>query len=410
MPDWDLLITDANIATMRSGAGAYGAIEHAALAVAAGRIAWVGPMSELPANGAAETRNTHGRWLSPALIDCHTHLLFAGDRAGEFEQRLNGASYEEIARAGGGIRSTVRATRRADKSLLIDSARPRIDALVQEGVATIEVKSGYGLDLGTELAMLDAARTLGRHYDAAIMTTYLGAHSVPPEFDGRVDAYIDYMSSDVLPAVHERNLADAVDAYCERIAFSAKQVARLFERAQALGIPVKLHADQLSDGGGAELAASFNALSADHLEYTSPEGVRALAGAGTVAVLLPGPFLTLGETRAPPVAMLREHGVPMAVATDCNPGTSPLCSLRFAMNLATSLFKLTPEECLAGVTRNASRALGLMDDRGTLEEGKRADIAEWDINHPRELTYWAGLNQLNNLMINGKPIEPPIAG
>ena len=406
MPDWDLLITDANIATMRSGAGAYGAIEHAALAIAAGRIAWVGPMSELPANGAAETRNIHGRWLSPALIDCHTHLLFAGDRAGEFEQRLNGASYEEIARAGGGIRSTVRATRRADKSLLIDSARPRIDALVQEGVATIEVKSGYGLDLDTELAMLDAARTLGRQYDAAIMTTYLGAHSVPPEFDGRVDAYIDYMSSDVLPAVHERNLADAVDAYCERIAFSAKQVARLFERAQTLGIPVKLHADQLSDGGGAELAASFNALSADHLEYTSPEGVRALAGAGTVAVLLPGPFLTLGETRPPPVAMLREHGVPMAVATDCNPGTSPLCSLRFAMNLATSLFKLTPEECLAGVTRNASRALGLMDDRGTLEEGKRADIAEWDINHPRELTYWAGLNQLNNLMINGKPTGP----
>ena len=406
MPDWDLLITDANIATMRSGAGAYGAIEHAALAIAAGRIAWVGPMSELPANGAAETRNIHGRWLSPALIDCHTHLLFSGDRAGEFEQRLNGASYEEIARAGGGIRSTVRATRRADKSLLIDSARPRIDALVQEGVATIEVKSGYGLDLDTELAMLDAARTLGRQYDAAIMTTYLGAHSVPPEFDGRVDAYIDYMISDVLPAIQERELADAVDAYCESIAFSAMQIARLFERAQTLGMPVKLHADQLSDGGGAELAASFSALSADHLEYTSPEGVRALAGAGTVAVLLPGPFLTLGETRPPPVAMLREHGVPMAVATDCNPGTSPLCSLRFAMNLATSLFKLTPEECLAGVTRNASRALGLMDDRGTLEEGKRADIAEWDVNHPRELTYWAGLNQLNNLMINGKPTGP----
>ena len=406
MPDWDLLITDANIATMRSGAGAYGAIEHAALAIAAGRIAWVGPMSELPANGAAETRNIHGRWLSPALIDCHTHLLFAGDRAGEFEQRLNGAGYEEIARAGGGIRSTVRATRRADKSLLIDSARTRIDALVQEGVATIEVKSGYGLDFGTELAMLDAARTLGRQYDAAIITTYLGAHSVPPEFDGRVDAYIDYMISDVLPVVHERNLADAVDAYCESIAFSAMQIARIFERAQALGLPVKLHADQLSDGGGAELAASFSALSADHLEYTSPEGVRALAGAGTVAVLLPGPFLTLGETRAPPVAMLREHGIPMAVATDCNPGTSPLCSLRFAMNLATSLFKLTPEECLAGVTRNASRALGLMDDRGTLEEGKRADIAEWDINHPRELTYWAGLNQLNNLTINGEPTVP----
>lgn len=403
MPDWDLLITDANIATMRSGAGAYGAIENAALAIAAGRIAWVGPMNELPSRHAAKTQSAHGRWLTPALIDCHTHLVFAGDRAREFEQRLNGASYEEIARAGGGIRSTVRATRRAEKSLLIASARPRIEALVQEGVATIEVKSGYGLDLDTELAMLDAARILGEQYDAKITTTFLGAHSVPAEFDGRVDAYIDFVIADVLPAVREQGLADAVDAYCERIAFSAEQVARLFERAAVLGMPVKLHADQLSDGCGAELAASFNALSADHLEYASAEGVRALADAGTVAVLLPGPFLTLGETQLPPIAMLREHGVPMAIATDCNPGTSPICSLRLAMNLATSLFRLTPEECLAGVTRNASRALGLADDRGTLEEGKRADIAEWDINHPRELTYWAGLNQLNRLTIEGKP-------
>ena len=410
MPDWDLLITDANIATMRSGAGAYGSIENAALAIAAGRIAWVGPMSGLPANGAAETRSVHGRWLTPALIDCHTHLVFAGNRAREFEQRLNGASYEEIARAGGGIRSTVLATRRADKSLLIDSARPRIEALLQEGVATIEVKSGYGLDLDTELAMLDAARTLGGQYDAAIITTFLGAHSVPKEFDGRVDAYIDFVIADVLPAVHEQGLADAVDAYCELIAFSAEQVARLFERAAALGMPVKLHADQLSDGGGAKLAASFDALSADHLEYASEDGVRALADAGTVAVLLPGPFLTLGETQLPPITMLREHGVPMAIATDCNPGTSPLCSLRLAMSLATSLFRLTPEECLAGVTRNASRALGLAEDRGTLEEGKRADIAEWDINHPRELTYWAGLNQLHRLMIEGKPTGPPSLG
>ncbi len=408
MPDWDLLFTDANIATMRAGVEAYGAIENAALAIAAGRVAWVGPMSELPARDATETRSVHGRWLTPALIDCHTHLVFAGDRAAEFEQRLNGASYEEIARAGGGIRSTVRATRLADKGMLLDSARSRIDALVKEGVATIEIKSGYGLNLETELAMLDAARTLGRQYDAAIVTTFLGAHSVPTEFDGRVDDYIDYLISNVLPAVHERKLADAVDAYCESIAFSAEQVARLFESATALGIPVKLHADQLSDGGGAELAASFDALSADHLEYTSAVGVRALADAGTVAVLLPGPFLTLGETRAPPVAMLRDHGVPIAVATDCNPGTSPLCSLRSAMNLATSLFHLTPEECLAGVTRNASRALGLTDDRGTLEAGKRADIAEWDINHPRELTYWIGLNQLNRLVINGCSVSAPV--
>ena len=407
MPDWDLLVTDANIATMRSGAGAYGAIENAALAITSDRIAWVGPMSRLPARDAAETRNAHGRWLTPALIDCHTHLVFAGDRAAEFEQRLNGASYEDIARAGGGIRSTVSATRLAGKPLLVESARPRIDALMAEGVATIEVKSGYGLDLDTELAMLDSARTLASQYDAAIVTTFLGAHSVPAEFDGRVDDYIDYVISDVLPVVHEQKLADAVDAYCENIAFSAEQIARLFESATAHGIPVKLHADQLSDGGGAELAASFNALSADHLEYTSPLGVRALADAGTVAVLLPGPFLTLGETQAPPITLLREHGVPIAIATDCNPGTSPVCSLRLAMNLATSLFKLTPEECLAGVTRNASRALGLADDRGTLEAGKRADIAEWDISHPRELTYWAGLNQLSKLTINGKSTELP---
>ena len=388
---------------MRSGAEAYGAIENAALAVAAGRIAWVGPMSELPAGDAAEVRTVHGRWLTPSLIDCHTHLVFAGDRALEFEQRLNGASYEEIARDGGGIRSTVSATRLAGTSLLAESARSRMDALMREGVATIEIKSGYGLDLDTEIAMLDAARTLGSQHGVNVTTTFLGAHSVPAEFDGRADAYIDYLILDVLPAVHERKLADAVDAYCESIAFSAAQVARLFESAAALGIPVKLHADQLSDCGGAELAASFDALSADHLEYASADGIRALAEAGTVAVLLPGPFLTLGETQAPPIAMLRDHGVPIAIATDCNPGTSPLCSLRFAMNLATSLFRLTPEECLAGVTRIASRALGLAHDRGTLEAGKRADIAEWEIGHPRELTYWAGLNRLDNLMINGKP-------
>lgn len=388
---------------MRSGAGAYGAIENAALAVAAGRIAWVGPMSELPAGNAAEVRAVHGRWLTPSLIDCHTHLVFAGDRALEFEQRLNGFGYEEIARAGGGIRSTVSATRLADTSLLVESARSRIDALAREGVTTIEIKSGYGLDLDTEIAMLDAARTLGSQHDVNVATTFLGAHTVPAEFDGRADDYIDYLILDVLPAIHEQELADAVDAYCESFAFSAAQVARLFERAADLGIPVKLHADQLSDGGGAELAASFNALSADHLEYTSANGIRALSDAGTVAVLLPGPFLTLGETQVPPIAILRDHAVPIAIATDCNPGTSPLCSLRLAMNLAASLFQLTPEECLAGVTRNASRALGLAHDRGTLEAGKRADIAEWAIDHPRELTYWAGLNQLDNLMINGKP-------
>ena len=400
--DWDLLLVDANIATMRDGATDYGAIENAALAISGGRIAWVGPMFELPATDATQTLSIHGRWLTPALIDCHTHLVFAGDRASEFEQRLNGASYEEIARAGGGIRSTVRATRLAGKSKLVESARSRIDALVQEGVATVEVKSGYGLDLETELAMLDAARTLGRQIDATVTTTFLGAHAVPPEFDGRADQYIDYTISEVLPAVRERNLADAVDAFCERIAFSAKQIGRLFESARSLGLPVKLHADQLSDGKGAELAASFGALSADHLEYTSEAGVKALGQAGSVAVLLPGPFLRLGETRVPPVAMLRDHGVPLAVATDCNPGTSPICSLRTAMSLATSLFRLTPEECLAGVTRHAAQALGMAEDRGTIEAGKRADIAEWEINHPRDLSYWIGLNPLNRLLIEGK--------
>jgi|MDTE01.2.fsa_nt_gb imidazolonepropionase len=405
LPNWDLLLTDANIATMRIGGKAYGVVENAALAITAGRISWVGPMSELPPVNANESRSIQGRWLTPALIDCHTHLMFAGDRAVEYEERLDGVSYEEISRRGGGISSTVRATRLADKEMLINSARLRLNALVQEGVATIEIKSGYGLNLEAELAMLEAARTLGEDHDVEIITTFLGAHSVPTEFDGRSDDYIDYLISEVLPIVHHKKLADAVDAYCEKIAFSTKQIAKFFENAVSLGIPVKLHADQFSDSGGAKLAAAFHALSADHLEYTSENGVRALADSSTVAVLLPGAFLTLSETQKPPVRELRDYGVPIAIATDCNPGTSPLCSLRFAMNLATILFRLTPEECLAGVTRNAAQALGLKDDRGTIDEGMRADIAEWDINHPRELTYWIGLNQLNKLFINGKEIS-----
>lgn len=399
--DWDLLLTNANIATMRGDAGPYGAIERAALAIAGGRIAWVGPMADLPHRNATEVRSIDNRWLTPALIDCHTHLVFAGDRAAEFEQRLNGASYEDIARSGGGIKSTVNATRLAGKDLLLQSAKSRLKSLMREGVATIEIKSGYGLDRDTELRMLETARTLNGECGASIVTTFLGAHTVPAEFNGRTDDYIDFIISDVLPAVHENRLADAVDAYCESIAFSADQIALLFDKATELGLPVKLHADQLSDGGGAELAAAFGALSADHLEYTSAAGVRAIADAGSVAVLLPGAFLTLGETQAPPVDMLREHNVPIAVATDCNPGTSPIVSLRAAMNLATSLFRLTPEECLAGVTRNAALALGLSDDRGTIECGKRADIAEWKIGHLAELTYWIGLNQLEGLMIDG---------
>jgi imidazolonepropionase len=388
---------------MQADSGAYGIIEDAALAISNGRIAWLGAKSDLPATSTAETRSVEGRWLTPALIDCHTHLVFAGDRAQEFEQRLGGASYEEIARGGGGIISTVNATRQADNATLMTSAAQRLDALMQDGVATIEIKSGYGLNYETELAMLEVARSIGEHSRASVVTTFLGAHTVPPEFKGRADDYIDFLISEVLPAAHEKGLVDAVDAYCESIAFSTKQIATLFERAKELKIPVKLHADQLSDSGGAELAANYGALSADHLEYTSDRGVAALSRAGTVAVLLPGAFLTLGETHRPPIEALREQGVPIAVATDCNPGTSPIVSLQTAMSLATSLFKLTPEECLAGVTREAARALNLSEDRGTLETGKRADIAEWDIGHPRELTYWLGLNPLSQLYVEGKP-------
>ena len=400
---WDLVLTDANLATMQAGHDAYGIIENAAVAISDGRIAWLGRKSDLPSTVATETRSIQGRWLTPALIDCHTHLVFAGNRAQEFEQRLGGASYEEIARAGGGIISTVNATRQASYSQLVESAAKRLDALSREGVATVEIKSGYGLNYETEIAMLEAARALGDASKTSIVTTFLGAHAVPPEFKGRADDYIDLLTSEVLPAAKEKGLVDAVDAYCESIAFSTEQIGRVFDKAQELGIPVRLHADQLSDGGGAELAASYGALSADHLEYTPERGVKAMADAGSVAVLLPGAFLTLGETHRPPVDALREHGVPIAVATDCNPGTSPICSLQSCMTLATSLFKLTPEECLAGVTREAARALGLEDDRGTLEVGKRADIAEWDVGHPRELTYWLGLNPLTQLLIEGRP-------
>ena len=399
MPSFDLLLTDANVATMVDGA--YGIIEGAAVGVSGGKIAWVGPMPELPANDAASCVSLSGLWLTPALIDCHTHLVFAGNRAAEFEQRLRGVSYEDIARAGGGIMSTVNATRAADLGTLIEQTRRRVDTLMSEGCGTIEIKSGYGLDLETELRMLDVARKMAADCDISVRSTFLGAHSVPAEFKGKADEYIDLVCDEMLPAVSERKLADAVDAYCEPIAFTAEQVARVFDKATSLGLPVKLHADQLSDSGGAELAANFGALSADHLEYTNPEGVAALAAAGTVAVLLPGAFLTLGETRLPPVDQLRDNGVPIAVATDCNPGTSPVCSIRAAMTLATSLFKLTPEECLAGTTCNAARALGL-DDRGTIEVGKRADLCTWDIGHPQELSYWIGTNELTALYVEGQ--------
>lgn len=402
MPEWDLLLTDVSIATMRASAGPYGAIDNAALAIVDGKIAWLGPMADCPDATCKETESLAGRWLSPALIDCHTHLVFAGNRATEFEARLNGATYEEIAAAGGGIMSTVRSTRDASAATLREASQRRLLALRKEGVATIEIKSGYGLDLETEIRMLEVGKALAEENNLSVRTTFLGMHTIPPEFAGRTDDYVRFVCDEVLPAANERGLADAVDAYCESIAFSTTEVARLFERATELDIPVKLHADQLSDTGSAELAASFAALSADHLEYTSETGVKAMAEAGTVAVLLPGAFLTLRETQKPPLDALRHHGVALAIATDCNPGTSPLCSLQSAMSLASTLFRLTPEECLAGVTREAAKALGLATDRGTLEVGKRADIAVWNIEHPSELSYWMGLNPLLALYVNGK--------
>lgn len=405
MSDWDLLLTDARVATMRADTDGYGIVEDAAVAIADGRIAWLGAAAELPRRKAAETRELGGRWLTPALVDCHTHLVFGGDRAEEFERRLGGVGYAEIAAEGGGILSTVRATREAEIDELYDDARQRLRQLAAGGVATVEIKSGYGLDAAGELKMLGVARNLGESAGISVTTTFLAAHALPPEYAGHPNRYIDMVIADILPEVVERELADAVDAYCERIAFDAPQVARLFRAATEAGLPVKLHADQLSDGGGAELAAHFNALSADHLEYTPVNGVRALADAGTVAVLLPGAYLTLNETQLPPVGLLRDFGVPVALATDCNPGTSPLLSMPMAMALGCRLFGLTPLECLAGATRNAAQALGLAADRGTLEKGKRADIAIWDVAHPRDLSYWMGSNPLHGLLVAGLDLQ-----
>ncbi|MDX1403974.1 MAG: imidazolonepropionase [Woeseiaceae bacterium] len=402
MADWDLLLEDVHLATMAESAGPFGIIEDAAIAIRGGRIDWVGSAAELPEDHGVSSRSLNGCWATPALIDCHTHLVFAGNRAEEFEQRLAGVSYEEIARRGGGIMSTVIATRAASGIELQREAWARLANLKREGVATVEIKSGYGLDTASETKILEVIRALEKSTGLSLCSTFLGAHALPTEFKGKSADYIDVVCGEMLPAVHEAGLADAVDAYCENIAFSTDEVARVFETARALGIPVKLHADQLSDGGGAALAAGFDALSADHLEYTSAQGVRSMADAGTTAVLLPGAFLTLGETRLPPVDAFRQHNVRMAIATDCNPGTSPICSIRVIMNLARALFGLTPEECLAGVTRNAAHALGLDADRGTLEAGKRADIAVWNIGHPRELSYWMGLDELDELLVAGK--------
>jgi imidazolonepropionase len=392
---WDAIWLGGRLATM-SGGTPYGAIEDGALAVAEGRIAWVGPRAELPGapeSLAHELHNLAGRWLTPGLIDCHTHLVYGGDRAAEFESRLKGASYAEIAEAGGGIVSTVAATRVASEGELLHAARPRLDALLAEGVTVVEIKSGYGLDLENELKQLRVARALGDPLAVTVKTTFLGAHALPPEFANRAEDYIDAVVA-MLPEVAASGLADALDAFCETIAFSPEQIARVFEAARACDLPVKLHADQLSDLGGAALAARYGALSADHLEYTSADGVAALAAAGTVAVILPGAFYVLRETHLPPVAALRAAGVPIALATDCNPGSAPVTSLLLMLNMGCTLFRLTPEEALAGVTRHAATALGLGATHGTLEAGKAADLAVWNIERPAELAYRIGFNPL----------------
>ena len=386
----DLLLTNLRLATLQPGGAPYGEAPFDALAFRDGRIAWMGRASEAPA--AARRVDGGGRWATPGLVDCHTHLVYGGDRAREFEARLAGKTYEEIAREGGGIASTVRATRTASEEALVDAALPRLRRLVEDGVTVVEMKSGYGLDLESELKLLRAARRLGTLLPVTVRTTLLALHALPPEYAGRADDYVDHVCNVMLPRVAAEGLADAVDAFCERIAFDARQVGRLFEAARAAGLAVKLHAEQLSNQQGAAMAARYGALSADHLEYLDEAGVAAMAAAGTVAVLLPGAFVFLGEKQLPPVALLRKHRVPIAIATDHNPGTSPYSSLLLMLNLACAAFRLTPEEALAGVTREGARALGLQDSHGTLAVGKVGDVALWDVAHPAELAYSYGVH------------------
>lgn len=401
---WDDIWIGGDIATMAPDGPPYGAIHNGAVAVANGAIVWVGPAADLPGPPDSLARGVHdasGRWITPGLVDCHTHLVHGGNRAREFEMRLEGASYETIARTGGGILSTVAATRAASEQDLLTASAPRLAALAREGVATVEIKSGYGLDVETELKQLRVARRLGEIHGVTVRTTFLGAHALPPEFADKPDEYIDFVCAESLPAAARAGLVDAVDAFCESIAFSPAQTARVFDVATALGLPVKLHADQLSDLGGAALAARYNALSADHLEHTGPSGVRAMAEAGTVAVLLPGAFYTLRETQLPPVGLFREHGVPIAIATDCNPGSSPATSLLTMLNMACTLFRMTPEEALAGATRNAARALGMGDTHGVLAPGMVADLCLWNVAEPAELAYRIGFNPLSRTVRNG---------
>jgi imidazolonepropionase len=399
-----ILFRNARLATLQQGLPGLGVIEKAALLTTPeGKIAFVGPEADVPISliGEALAQDCEGRWITPGLIDCHTHLVHAGHRAAEFEMRLNGASYEAVARAGGGIVSSVKALRAASEAQLLAQTLPRLDALIAEGLTTIEIKSGYGLDLENERKTLRVARALARHRSVAVSTTFLGAHALPPEADGNKDAYIDAVIAMLAP-LQDEGLIDAVDGFCEAIAFSPAQIERLFSAARAKNLPVKLHADQLSNLGGAALAARYHALSADHLEFTDEAGVAAMAQSGTVAGILPGAFYFIRETQKPPIDLFRKHKVPMALATDCNPGTAPLTSLLLTMNLAATLFRMSVDECLAGITREGARALGLLQQTGTLEVGKWADLALWDIDSPAELVYRMGQNPLFARIFRGQ--------
>jgi imidazolonepropionase len=403
MHAWDVLFTNVHLATM---VGGYGELRDAAIAVKDGRIAWLGTPGAAP-HTAAQVHDGAGCWLTPGLIDCHTHIVHAGNRSDEFEARLNGATYEDIAKSGGGIMSTVRATRAASEAELLRQSAPRVASLLAEGVTTIEIKSGYGLDYASEAKMLRVARQIAQAMPVSVATTFLGAHALPPEFAGRADDYIAEICERMLPHIAADGLADAVDAFCERIGFSSAQTERVFAAAKALDLPVKLHAEQLSDQGGAQLVARYGGLSADHLEHLSEAGIAAMAQAGTVAVLLPGAYYFLRDTTPPPVAALRAAGVPMAVATDCNPGTSPMTSILLAMNMACTLWRLTPQEALAGATVHAARALGRQTDIGTLEVGKVADFALWSIARPADLSYAIGLNPCRGV-VNAGVLRPPM--
>jgi imidazolonepropionase len=404
---YDTLWVNARLATMTAGGAPYGAIEDGALAARDGAIAWVGARADLPSGSASRTIDAGGRWITPGLIDPHTHLVFGGERVADFERRVAGESYVAAAGGGSGIAHTVALTRAAGEETLFASAARRLRTMIANGTTTVEIKSGYGLDVETELRMLRVARRLGRELGITVRTTYLGAHVVPPEYSGRREAYLDLVCDVMLPRVVREGLADAVDVFCDTIAFSPSETERVLAAAQRLGLAVKLHADQIADTGGAALAARYDALSADHVEHATVDGVAALSRAGTVAVLLPGAYYYLRETTMPPVAALRAHGVPIALATDCNPGTSPVLTLPTVLNLACVLFGLTPEEALVAVTRNAARALGL-NDRGELRAGARCDLALWNVASPPELCYWLGASLCAGVVVAGEPLLPTL--